>query len=338
MFEQPKSTPWYKSRTLLISAGVIVVLVVAVAGGWRYLRSRSTEAHYEELEAHRRQQAAEAPAAVPAATTAPAAQASPGASPGQTTAPTAAPARNYWTNFRGPKRDGNYDEKPVLTSWPANGLSALWKQPIGLGYGSFSVADGRAYTIEQRRGQEVVAAYDVATGRELWTQRWNAEYSPGDDTGDGPRATPTWDQGRLYALGGTGELRCLDANTGTVIWGKNILSDNQAPNLQWGVAGSPLIVDDKVIVLPGGANNKSVVAYNKMTGAPVWKALSDQQAYVSPMLVELAGRRQIVVVSSSRVVGLVPESGALLWSYPWDTSMGINVSQPIVIDKYSLFV
>jgi outer membrane protein assembly factor BamB len=217
-------------------------------------------------------------------------------------------------------------------------LTALWKQPVGLGYGSFTVADGRAYTIEQRRGQEVVAAYDVATGRELWTQRWNAAYSPGDDTGDGPRSTPTWDQGRLYALGGSGELRCLDASNGTVIWGKNILSDNQAPNLQWGVAGSPLIVDDKVIVLPGGANNKSVVAYNKMTGAPVWKSLSDQQAYVSPMLVELAGRRQIIIVSASRVLGVVPETGALLWSYPWDTSMGINVSQPIIVDRNRFFI
>ncbi|HJT65414.1 MAG TPA: PQQ-binding-like beta-propeller repeat protein [Pyrinomonadaceae bacterium] len=338
MFEQKTSPPWYKSRTLLISAGVVVVLAVAVVGVWKYLRNQSIEAHYDALEENRRQQAAQAPP-VPVATTAPVAQASPGASPDQAAGATAAaPVRNYWTNFRGPKRDGNYEEKPVLTSWPASGLTALWKQPVGLGYSSFSVADGRAYTIEQRRGQEVVAAYEVNTGRELWTQRWNAEYSPGDDTGDGPRTTPTWDQGRLYALGGTGELRCLDANTGAVIWGKNILADNQAPNLQWGVAGSPLIVDDKVIVLPGGANNKSVVAYNKMTGAPVWKALSDQQAYVSPMLVELAGRRQIIDVTASRVVALAPENGALLWSYPWDTSMGINVSQPIIVDKNRFFM
>lgn len=339
MFEQETGTPWYKSRTLLIGACVVVVLVIAGAVGLKIFRSQSKEAHYEELEAHRRQQAAEAPP-VPVATTAPAGQASPGASPGAS--PVAAapqtPARNYWTNFRGPKRDGNYEEKPVLTSWPANGLTALWKQPVGLGYASFSVADGRAYTIEQRRGQEVVAAYDVNTGRELWTQGWNANYESGDDTGDGPRATPTWDQGRLYALGATGELRCLDANGGTVIWGKNILSDNQASNLQWAMAASPLIVDDKVIVLPGGANNKSVVAYNKMTGAPVWKALSDQQAYVSPMLVELAGRRQIIVVSSSRVVGLVPETGALLWNYAWDTSTGINVSQPIMVDNNRFFI
>ena len=335
MFEQQKSTPWYKSPGLFIGACVVVVLLIAAFAAFLVFRSRSKEAHYAELEHHRQQQAAQAPP-VAAATATPVTQASPGASPSQTAAPSTATGRNYWTNFRGPKRDGNYEATPVLTSWPANGLSQLWKQPVGLGYASFSIADGRAYTIEQRRAQEVVAAYDVATGRELWTQAWNAAYN--DETGDGPRATPTWDQGRLYALGATGELRCLDANSGSIIWGKNILADNQARNLPWAMAASPLIVDDKVIVLPGGGNNKSVVAYNKMTGAPVWKVLNDTQAYVSPMLVDLADRRQIVVVTASRVVGLVPETGALLWSYPWNTDNGINVSQPIMVDKNRFFI
>src|SRR5258705_4289310 len=158
----------------------------------------------------------------------------------------------------------------VLTQWPAQGLPLIWKEPVGLGYASFTIADGRAYTIEQRRRQEVVAAYDVNTGRELWTQSWNAAYI--DDSRDGPRSTPTWYDGRRYALGATGELRCLDAKTGAVIWGKNILSDNQSQNLMWAMAASPLVVDDKVIVLPGGSANNSVVAYNKMTGVPVWKS------------------------------------------------------------------
>jgi outer membrane protein assembly factor BamB len=223
----------------------------------------------------------------------------------------------------------------VLTEWPAGGLSPVWKQPIGVGYASFVVADGRAYTIEQRRRQEVVAAYDVSNGREIWKQAWNAEYT--DTTGDGPRATPTWEDGRIYALGATGELRCLDAKTGGVVWGKNILSDNGASNLSWAMAASPLIVDDKVIVLPGGSG-RSVVAYNKMTGAPVWKSQNDTAAYVSPMLVTLAGRRQIIVVSASRVMGLVPEDGSLLWSHTWDTDMGINVSQPIMVDNNRFFI
>src|SRR6267143_3244298 len=170
----------------------------------------------------------------------------------------------------------------------------------------------------------------------VWCRGWVAVYV--DATGDGPRATPTWDDGRLYALGATGELRCLDAKTGAVIWGKNILSDNQASNLSWAMAASPLVVDDKVIVFPGGSANKSVVAYNKMTGAPIWKSQSDTQAYVSPMLVTLAGRRKILVVSASRVFGLVPEDGSLLWSQTWDTSMGINVSQPIMVDKNRFFL
>ncbi len=182
----------------------------------------------------------------------------------------------------------------------------------------------------------MVAAYDVANGRELWTQKWNAEYT--DPTGDGPRATPTWDQGRIYALGATGELRCLDASNGSVVWGKNILSDNQAKNLPWAMAASPLIVDDKVIVVPGGTSGKSIVAYNKMTGAPVWRVLNDTAAYVSPMLVELGGRRQIVAVTSSRVVGLAPEDGSLLWFYAWDTDSGINVSQPIMVDQNRFFI
>jgi len=339
MLEQEKRAPWYKSRAIIIGLCVVVVVVVGAAAALLFLsiRSSSNEEHYAALEQHRQQQAAQAPAAAPAATAAPVAAASPGASPAQGgAAPATGPARNYWTNYRGPKRDGNYEATPVLTSWPSGGLTPIWKQPIGVGFASFVIADGRAYTIEQRRGQEVAAAYDFATGREVWKQEWSAEYS--DSTGDGPRATPTWDQGRVYALGATGELRCLDANTGSVIWGKNILSDNGAENLQWAQAASPLVVDDKVIVLPGGSSGKSVVAYNKNTGAPVWKVLNDRQAYVSPMLVELAGRRQIVVVSSSRVIGLVPESGAVLWSYPWDTDMGINVSQPVMVDSNRFFI
>lgn len=297
-------------------------------------RNSANDAHYAEIEKHRQEQAAQPAASTtanPSPSPSPSASVSP--SPGE---PPAAPGRNYWTNFRGPKRDGKYDEGGISTNWPSNGLPVLWKQPVGVGHASFVVADGKAYTIEQRRSQEVVAAYDVANGRELWAQKWSAEFA--DSTGDGPRATPTYDQGRIYALGATGELRCLDANNGNVIWGKNILSDNSASNLPWAMAASPLIVDDKVIVLPGGTSGKSVVAYNKNNGAPVWKVLNDTQAYVSPMLVELAGRRQIMVVSSSRVVGLAPENGALLWSYDWDTSNGINVSQPIVVDRNRFFI
>jgi outer membrane protein assembly factor BamB len=340
MFEPQDSKPWYRSTVAGI--GLLVLIVSGFIGYGIYRRSGRHEDQYDALEAHRAQQRAEAekianaPAQTVAAAT-PSQQPSPGTQPSPSSSPAlTTPTRNYWTNFRGPNRDGRYDEMPVLTNWPAQGLPLVWKEPVGVGYASVTVADGRAYTIEQRRGKEVVAAYDENTGREVWTQSWNAEYN--DQTGDGPRTTPTWDDGWLYALGATGELRCLNAKTGAVRWGKNILSDNSADNLMWAMAASPLIVDDKVVVLPGGSSGKSVVAYNKTTGAPVWRSQSDRQAYVSPMLVTLAGRRQILVVSASSVYGLAPEDGALLWNQSWDTDNGINVSQPIIVDNNRFFI
>ena len=153
----------------------------------------------------------------------------------------------YWPDFRGPNRDGRYDETAIGTDWPSRGLPRLWKQPIGLGYASFVAAGGRAFTIEQRRRQEVVSAYDIETGRELWTHGWDGAFVESMG-GDGPRATPTYHDGRIYALGALGELRCLDAVTGRLVWRRNILSDAGASNLEWGMAASPLIVDDKVIV------------------------------------------------------------------------------------------
>ncbi len=225
----------------------------------------------------------------------------------------------------------------ILTTWPAQGLPQLWKQPVGGGYASFVAAGGRAFTIEQRRGQEVVAAYDLETGRELWTNSWDADFRESMG-GDGPRATPTWHEGRLYALGALGELRCLDARTGKLVWNRNILSDAQAGNLQWGMSAAPLIVDDKVVVLPGGRSGKSVIAYNKDTGSPVWQALNDKQAYVSPMLVTLAGQRQILMVSAQRVAGLAPEDGKLLWDSPWVTSYDVNSAQPLVVGENRVFV
>ena len=330
--------------------------IVALGAGYIYMlvgpraSSGPDDAHYAALEQHRaEQQSQTAPAAE---TDAPAGQTTAGSS-GQPAPNGAAaevgqpadmahkeapakPARNYWTDFRGPNRDGRYDELAVQTSWSANGLPQLWKQPVGGGYASFVIAEGRAFTIEQRRAQETVAAYDVETGRELWTHGWNADFRESMG-GDGPRATPTWHDGRVYALGAAGELRCLDAKTGKLIWNRNILKDNAAENLQWGMSAAPLIVDDKVVVLPGGRSGKSVVAYNRLTGAPVWKALDDEASYTSPMLVTLGGRRQILVVTASRAVGLA-EDGALLWEYPWSNSYSINVSQPIVVGSNRFFI
>jgi len=241
-----------------------------------------------------------------------------------------AAVKAYWPDFRGPQRDGNYDEQPVLATWPSGGLKPLWKQPVGGGYASFVIAGGLAFTIEQRRGNEVVAAYDVQTGREAWTNSWAAFFQESMG-GDGPRATPTWHNGTLYALGAAGELRAMEAASGKTIWRTNILQDAGAQNIIWGMSGSPLLVDGKVIVQPGGPN-ASVVAYDAQTGKPVWKSQSDQPGYASLVVATLAGQRQLVAIAAKRVMGLAVDDGKLLWEFPWTTMYDINAAQPVVTD------
>ena len=245
-------------------------------------------------------------------------------------------AHSGWTDFRGPNRDGQYGQ-PIRSEWPAGGLEPLWRQPVGGGFASFVVVDGRAITIEQRRQQEVVVAYDPSNGRELWTHGWSASFAEAWGSA-GPRATPTWYEGKVYALGATGQLWCLEAATGSVIWSRDILRDSRAHNLQWAMAASPLVVGDLVITQPGGQDGWSVVAYHRETGDVVWHALDDARSYTSPMLVRLAGVEQVLVVTETRVAGLSLEHGELMWDHPWVVSTVPNIAQPVVIGDDRLFL
>jgi outer membrane protein assembly factor BamB len=291
--------------------------------------------HYAQLEENRERQRAEAsPAAAPAAV--PVASA-PAAAVVKETAPEKTQPVSYWTDFRGPNRAGVYSETAIETAWPAAGLPRLWKQPVGGGYASFSVGEGRAYTIEQRRDKEAITAYDVETGRELWAFTYPALF---DEVlgGPGPRATPVYADGLVYSLGAKGDLYCVVAKTGKPKWSKNILADNQAKNIHWAMAGSPLIVDDKVIGTPGGPRGKSIVAYNRLTGQPIWTSLNDPAGYTSPILATLAGRKQIIWISAERAVGIAVEDGKLLWEFSFPAQMGMNCSQPVVVDDSNVLL
>jgi outer membrane protein assembly factor BamB len=245
---------------------------------------------------------------------------------------------SYWNGFRGPKRDGHYAEQSIRTNWPKNGIPALWRQPIGGGYASFAIVNGRAFTIEQRRDEEVATAYDLANGQELWSSGWSAEFKE-QLGGDGPRATPHADGDRVYFQGALGELRCLEAASGKLVWRKDILNENQGPELAYGMAVSPLVVGEKLIVTPGGPKGHCVVAYQKLTGETIWHSLDDETAYSSPMEVELARKRQILVVCETRVAALDPESGKLLWAFPWVVAHGNrNIAQPLLLSSNRVFL
>jgi outer membrane protein assembly factor BamB len=238
---------------------------------------------------------------------------------------------SYWTGFRGPHRDGIYDEEPIATNWPPEGLKLLWKQPIGGGDGSFAIAAGIAFTIEQRRDKEALVAYDLQTGNEIWVHAWPADFHDFYSEG-GPRSTPTYSEGKVYALGALGTLTCVEAATGKPLWSHEIVAENHGDVPTYGLAPSPLVIDRKLIVLTSAGQGHSVLCLDKETGKTLWSALDDTTGYASPMLVQLAGEAQVIVCCEQRTVGLDPNNGKLLWECPWRVKNNqLPIAQPVVL-------
>ena len=233
-----------------------------------------------------------------------------------------------WPQWRGPNRDGISKETGLLKQWPATGPALVWKATgAGGGYSSLAISGGRIFTMGVRAGRENVIAFDVATGKELWATPHGAVFS--NDRGDGPRGTPTVDGDRLYALGGNGDLSCLDTKTGKIVWTLNILQKFGGENPKWGISESPLVIGEKVLVNPGGPN-ASVMALNKKDGTVIWKTQSDQAGYSSAMPVQIGGTTQIVFFTDQRALGVDLKDGKFLWSYPKASNNVANVATPIV--------
>lgn len=196
---------------------------------------------------------------------------------------------------------------------------------------------GRVYTMEQRGFDEAITCYDAASGEELWAFEYTARFEEALG-GPGPRATPTLHGGKLVALGAEGHLTCLDPLTGRKLWQRNILEDSGGSNLRWGMAGSPLVLDDVVLVTPGGPGNWLLAAYDLETGELLWHNGPDQPSYSSPQLSTIAGVDQIVLFSATRVGGYSIEDGRPLWHFPWRTQSDIQVHQPIVFPDGRVFI
>jgi outer membrane protein assembly factor BamB len=203
------------------------------------------------------------------------------------------------------------------------------------------VAVGKvAVTLEQRGDNEAVVCFDTPTGRERWQFGYPAHFSERLG-GDGPRATPTISQGDIFSLGATGMLVCLNGSTGDPKWSVNILEGNR--NVIWGMAGSPLVYDEVVVVNPGAqtetASGKALVAYDRRTGKPVWSAGRWRAGYSSPMLAKIAGVRQILLLDGEALGGFDSKTGKELWQFKWDETLnGINVAQPLVLEDDRVFI
>ena len=249
-----------------------------------------------------------------------------------------------WPEFRGRERNNQVHGVKLATDWQKQPPKQLWRHRIGPGWSSVIVIDGKLLTQEQRGEQEATVCYDAATGDELWAHT--------DDTrffeplaGAGPRGTPTFTDGRIYARRATGKLNCLDAATGKPIWSHDIVAEVQAdgekkttPAPQWGFSNSPLVVDGLVIVFAGGENNKSLLAYRADSGEPAWSYNAGSDSYSSPQLVTIGGHKQLLMHSNAGLAAIEPSTGKLLWQYPAASKMFLPITQPQLVGDDQLLV
>jgi outer membrane protein assembly factor BamB len=233
-----------------------------------------------------------------------------------------------WPQWRGPNRDGVCGETGLLESFPPEGLKVRWRVPVGWGFSSPVVAQGRVYLADSEvvkpKAKERLHCFDETTGKALWTHVYEAAYEdwafdPKQEVG--PVATPIVQNGKVYTVGRRGDLFCLDAKKGDVLWQRNMERDYQA--------GSPLIEGDLLILFVGEKPVPCVFALNKDTGKEVWKALDETWTYSSPIVISSGGKRQLIVWTQESVTSLDPTTGRTYWRQRLLTSGDYAVSTPV---------
>jgi outer membrane protein assembly factor BamB len=242
-----------------------------------------------------------------------------------------------WPEFQGAGRQNIWNETGLRASFGPNDLSRVWSAPVGPGYSGPTVAGAGVYLMDRPdRERERVACFDRATGKPLWEHAYECRYEKiGYD--HGPRAGVTIADGRAYSLGTMGNLHCLDAKTGAVIWAKNLATDYKIDMPIWGLTSSPLVEGDTVIVQAAApADGACIVAFEKMTGKEKWRAFNDKAGYVSPIMIEQAGQRVLVAWTAQRIAGLDAATGRVYWEVPTKpTKMPINVPGPALSEDGS---
>jgi outer membrane protein assembly factor BamB len=278
--------------------------------GWRWRASAE-----ERLLAVETNQAPPTSTATSTTTTpaAPTVAASPAAATETTPAPITATEKTAdWPGFRGPRRDGIAHSVRIKSDWSASPPVELWRRPVGPGWSSFAVNGDLFYTQEQRGENEVVACYKMSNGQPVWSHKDNARFFE-SNAGAGPRGTPTLSNGRVYSFGATGILNVLDANTGAVIWTRNVGTDTNIQIPFWGFSSSPLVLGDTVIVAASG----QLVAYDAGDGKQRWVGPKAGGSYSSPHFVNIAGVPQILLMGGSRAISVAPADGKQLWQHEW---------------------
>ena len=239
-----------------------------------------------------------------------------------------------WPQFRGPNRDGAWPEEGLLQSFTTAEAMIRWRASIGPGYSSPVVAHGVVYVSDVElvppQARERVLAFDEATGIPRWSHARDVAYPDWVFTPEGrrgPTATPVVQDGRLFTVGALGDLLCLDALTGEVLWEKNLATEYKVT--EFSTNASPLIEDDLLILFIGGQTAACVVALDKISGTEIWKALDESVTNSSPIVVTAGGRRQLIVWTQESVTSLNPRTGETWWRQGLLTSSDYVVSTPV---------
>jgi outer membrane protein assembly factor BamB len=246
-------------------------------------------------------------------------------------APAGATPTRDWPGFRGPARDAVIPGLRIATDWTRSPPVELWRRAIGPGWSSFAVRGDLLYTQEQRGDEEVVSCYRLSTGEPVWRHADRVRFWE-SNAGAGPRATPSLGDGRVYALGATGMLNALDAGTGALVWSRDAAADAGVEVPGWGFAGSPLLVDDEVVVAVSGR----LAAYDAVSGQSRWLGPAGGGGYSSPHLVTIDGVPQILLLRGARSTSVAPADGALLWEHTWEP--GVSIVQPALAAEAELLV
>ncbi len=245
-----------------------------------------------------------------------------------------------WPQWRGPQRDGVWRETGIVSRFDRQRLQPVWKAEISSGYSGPTVANGRVYVtdrIASPQQLERIHCWDWKSGIPIWSYQYECPYKEVSYEA-GPRAAVTIHDGRAYSLGTMGNLICLDAGTGTLLWKRDLYTEYDIRMPIWGIAAAPLIVDRMVIIQVGGNDGACVVAFDRKDGHELWRALNDRASYSSPILVEQGTSQVVVCWTGDSVAGMEAYSGEVLWRFPFPPrSVIIGISTPVV-DRGQLFV
>jgi len=242
-----------------------------------------------------------------------------------------------WPQWQGPDRNAVSKERGLLQEWPKSGPPLAWKiKGLGGGYSAPSIAAGRIFGMSNRGNDEVVWALSEKDGKEMWKTRLGPAFQQRASQGkEGPGCTPTVDGERLYVLGLGGDLACLQARDGKIIWRRSLTRDFGGQVPRWSYRESPLVDGDKIICTPGG-KDATLVALDKLTGKPIWKSPvpgSPGPAYASAIAIDFDGKREYVQLTQSTLVGVAASDGKFLWRYDRAACRtGINCSTPLYHD------